>query len=89
MTKKPFMIAETGASELGGDKADWIKWAFAHDLPRLRRVRAIVWFNGRERWANFSVSSSRASLRAFRAQVASPRYAGTTEDVVEQGGIDR
>jgi endoglucanase len=85
MTKKPFMIAETGAGEVGGDKAEWIRDAFGKDLPRLRRVRAVVWFNGRQKWADWDVDSSRESLLAFQAAVASPRYSGTAEDV-EQGG---
>jgi beta-mannanase len=86
MTKKPFMIAETGVSELGGDKSQWIRWTFAKDLPRMPRVRAVVWFNGRERWADFSVASTPRSLRAFRAAVASPRYSGTAQDILEAGG---
>ncbi|HEX8646256.1 MAG TPA: glycosyl hydrolase [Thermoleophilaceae bacterium] len=85
MTKRPFMIAETGAGELGGDKAEWIRWMFRDDLPRMRRIRAVVWFNGREKWADFDVESSRESLRAFRTAVAAPRYSGTAADV-ELGG---
>jgi beta-mannanase len=85
MTKKPFMIAETATGETGGDKAEWIRWTFGSDIPRMPRVRAVVWFNGRERWARWDVDSSRASLRAFRSAVAAPRYSGTAEDV-EQGG---
>jgi hypothetical protein len=88
MTKKPFMIAETSAGEVGGDKARWIERTFAKDLPRMPRVRAVVWFNGRQQWANWDVDSSRDSLRAFRAAVAAPRYSGTAEDV-KQGGRDR
>jgi mannan endo-1,4-beta-mannosidase len=87
MTGKPVMIAETAASEIGGDKAKWIDWTFRVDLPRMPRVRAVIWFNGHEDWANWHVNSSRASLRAFRFAVTSPRYSGTAKDV-EQGGRD-
>ena len=85
MTRKPFMVAETAAGETGGDKAAWIKRTFGRDLRRMPRIRAVVWFNGRQQWANWNVNSSRESLRAFRAAVASPRYAGTAADV-KRGG---
>ncbi len=85
MTRKPLMIAETAAHEVGGDKADWIRWLFTQDLRRMPRVRAVVWFNGRENWARWDVHSTGRSLRAFRKHVASPRYSGTATDV-ERGG---
>jgi mannan endo-1,4-beta-mannosidase len=88
MTRKPFVIAETAAGEAGGDKARWIEQTFRRDLPRMRRVRAVIWFNGRQQWAHWDVDSTRAALRAFRAAAADPRYAGTAADV-EQGGRDR
>jgi hypothetical protein len=86
LADKPVMIAETGAGEVGGDKARWIKRAFDRDLPRLPRVRAVVWVNERAEWADFHVDSSRASLRAFKAAVADPRYAGTPADI-KRGGL--
>ena len=95
MTDKPFLIAETAAGEVGGDKAKWIKQTFARDLPRMPRVRAVVWFNGREQfdklkqWVEWDVDSTPASLAAFRRAVASPRYAGTARDVIEIRGGDR
>ena len=88
ITDKPIVIAETGAGEVGGDKSRWIRRAFGRDLPRLRRVRALIWFDDRDQIADFRIDSTRASLRAFRAAVASPRYAGTAADV-KQGGLDR
>jgi endoglucanase len=88
MTRKPVMIAETATSDLGGDKAEWIRWLFEQDLRRMPRIRAVVWFNGRENWAKWDVDSSARSLRAFRKYVASSRYSGTATDV-EQGGRRR
>jgi hypothetical protein len=81
MTSKPVLIAETAAAEVGGDKADWIRRAFGHDLRRLPHVRAVVWFNGKDKWAHWDVDSTRRSLRAFRAALASPRYAGDADYV--------
>ena len=48
----------------------------------MSRVRAVIWFNGRKDWANWSVDSSPRALRAFRTAVVSPRYRGDAADVV-------
>lgn len=88
LSDKPVMIAETGAGEVGGDKASWIRRAFGRDLPRMRRVRAIVWFDERDQYADFRVDSTRTALRAFRAAVTAPRYAATAADV-KRGGQNR
>ena len=74
MTAKPFVIAETAAGEIGGDKRAWIDSAFRRELPELDRVRAVVWFNGKDKWAEWDVDSTPGSLSAFRDAVAAPRY---------------
>ena len=82
ISARPVAIAETGASEVGGDKAAWIRELFGPDLARMSRVRVVIWFNGRKDWANWSVDSSPRALRAFRTAVASPRYRGDAANVV-------
>lgn len=81
------MIVETAAGEVGGNKPRWITRTFGSDLRRMPRVRAVVWFNGRAHWANWSVNSTPASLRAFRTAVASRRYSGTAADVQQLSGL--
>jgi hypothetical protein len=67
---KPMMIAETASSEIGGDKAAWIRTAFAQDLPRrLSAVKAVVWFD-RDAELDWRISSSATALNAFRAVFA-------------------
>jgi hypothetical protein len=87
LTRKPLMIVETAAGEVGGNKPRWIARTFGSDLRHMPRVRAVVWFNGRAHWANWSVNSTPASLRAFRTAVASPRYSGTAADVQQLSGL--
>ncbi|HEX8075830.1 MAG TPA: glycosyl hydrolase [Thermoleophilaceae bacterium] len=82
ISSRPVAIAEIGASEIGGDKADWIRQTFARDLVRMARVRAVIWFNGRKNWANWNVDSSPRALAAFRSALALPRYAGTARNIV-------
>jgi len=70
MTDKPLMLAETASTEIGGDKAAWIRELWS-DLPaRMPRVRAVVWFNKNQE-TDWRVNSSDASLIAFREIVAS------------------
>ncbi len=73
---KPLMISETASTENGGSKADWIRQTFEDDLPRFPQIRAVIWFNQADGPSDFRVSSSPASLAAFRAVFDSPAYAG-------------
>lgn len=82
MTSKPIVIAETGAGQDGGDKAEWIASAFSREAPGFEHVRAIVWFNAVDEHADLRVDSSPQSLAAFRRAIASPRYAGTRETLL-------
>ncbi|MBA3413919.1 MAG: hypothetical protein H0U10_01670, partial [Chloroflexia bacterium] len=71
---KPVMIAETASAEEGGDKAAWVRSALLHDLPlRYPKVRALVWFD-EEKERDWTVDSSEATLREFRAAAAHPYY---------------
>jgi hypothetical protein len=82
LTSKPVLIAETAAGEEGGDKAAWIASALEREAPRFPNVRGLVWFNDEDPRADFRVDSSAVSLRAFRAAIASPVYAGTRETLL-------
>jgi mannan endo-1,4-beta-mannosidase len=70
---KPVMVAETGSSELGGDKATWIRKGFPEVRERLPEIDAIVWTNADLRGINhpdWRIDSSGASLAAY-AEIAS------------------
>lgn len=76
LTQKPMMIGETGSTDVGGSKPDWILNGLLHELPnRLPRVRAVVWFN-RDKEQGWQIDSSPQSLAAFRAVAHSPEYGG-------------
>lgn len=75
LAPKPIMIAETGSNEAGGNKARWLRRTLRHQLPRLKRVRAVVWFDAPD-GADFRVDSSPDALDAFRAGISSPLYSG-------------
>lgn len=81
LTNKPMMIAEVSCSEVGGNKAAWIRSGLLQDVPDLLpRVRAVVWFD-RDKVAegeyNWSIDSSPSSLAAFQEVAHSPLYGGS------------
>ncbi|MDF1522051.1 MAG: glycosyl hydrolase [Trueperaceae bacterium] len=63
---QPIWIAETASTDVGGDKAAWIRDMFA--TTAFPRMEAIVWFD-MEKEADWRVESSSASLRAFRSSL--------------------
>ncbi len=74
MTNKPMMIAETASTELGGDKAAWIRQGLLNEVPsRFPRIRAVVWFDENKE-TDWRVNSSRASLAAYAEVAATPSY---------------
>ncbi|HWA54648.1 MAG TPA: metal-dependent hydrolase [Solirubrobacterales bacterium] len=75
LARKPIMIAEIGSDESGGSKAAWLRRTLNHQLPRLKRVKAVVWFNATD-GADFRVDSSPDALAAFREGIGSPLYSG-------------
>ncbi len=75
ITSRPVIIAETGSSQTGGDKAAWVSSALRREIPRFARIRAVVWFSDIVGEVDFRVDSSPAALRAYRSGIASPRYA--------------
>jgi Glycosyl hydrolase family 26 len=79
LTAKPLMIAEIGATELGGDKAAWITDGFAQIVTAMPEVQAVTWFDSSDprREVDWRVDSSPRSLAAFRAVATSEAFSGT------------
>jgi membrane-bound metal-dependent hydrolase YbcI (DUF457 family) len=75
LAPKPIMIAEIGSDDTGGSKAHWLRRTLNHQLPRLKRLRAVVWFDATD-GADFRIDSSASALAAFREGIASPLYSG-------------
>jgi beta-mannanase len=73
---KPMMIAETASVENGGNKAAWIKDMLSRLPTQYPKVKAFIWNNIAEAGGTtWPLESSRASLAAFKAGIASSRYA--------------
>ncbi|HEX2266137.1 MAG TPA: glycosyl hydrolase [Solirubrobacterales bacterium] len=72
LSSRPVMIGEVGTNPRG--KPGWIRGALRSVL-RMRRVRALVWFDAYANGVDLRFSSGRRSLRAFRGMARRPRFA--------------
>jgi mannan endo-1,4-beta-mannosidase len=71
--EKPFMIAETGCAEEGGDKGRWIEEAFDVLKNRFPKIKIMVWFNIKKE-SDWRIESSYKSLQSFQKGVKSWVY---------------
>lgn len=77
ISTKPVIVTEISSSEIGGDKAAWIREGLLKTIPqKMPRVQAVVWFD-RNQEEDWRIDSSEASLQAYREVVASSLYGGT------------
>lgn len=69
LAPKPFWIAETGSTGVGGNKAKWI--SALRDLPdSFPLLDGLVWYDVRDRNGDFRIRQSGRTKRAFRAMTA-------------------
>jgi Glycosyl hydrolase family 26 len=80
ISRRPMMIGEVGTTDRG--KAHWISQALRHQLPQLRRIKALVWFNDGDNGVDLRLNGSHSALRAFRSAVRTKRYSGTRESLL-------
>ncbi|WP_341676483.1 glycosyl hydrolase [Niveibacterium sp. SC-1] len=77
---KPIVIGEMASSEVGGDKAAWLKDMFAV-LPRYPAIRALTWFDLNKE-TNWSLSSSDEVYLAFIKGLEQPYWRGNAEALI-------
>jgi Glycosyl hydrolase family 26 len=76
LSAKPVILTEVSSSEVGGDKAAWIREGFLKTIPQeFPRVNAVVWFD-RDQEEDWRIDSSSSSLAAYREVVGSSLYGG-------------
>jgi hypothetical protein len=81
ISDRPMIVGETGSSTSGGNEAEWVTSALEREIPKMPRIRAVVWFDDRFEGAGESsgldprVNSSAEVLQAFRSAISSPYYA--------------
>jgi len=76
ISSKPVIVTEVSSSEVGGDKAAWIREGFLKTIPQsFPRIGAVIWYD-RNQEENWRIDSSSSSLAAYREVVASSLYGG-------------
>jgi hypothetical protein len=71
--RKPIMIAETGSTERGGDKAAWLRSVQGSLESQFPSVAALVYFD-QAKELDWQVDSSPASVAAFRELARDPYF---------------
>jgi hypothetical protein len=84
---KPMMIAEFGSSEIGGDKAAWIRDALAQIPANYPQVRAMLWFDKFDDGMDWPIETSTAATSAFAEGVSQPVYRGADYGQLSGGSI--
>jgi hypothetical protein len=70
---KPIVLTEVGATEVGGNKAAWIRSLF-EGVAANPDIIGFVWFDHSINGTDWRIESSSAASEAFAAGVADPRY---------------
>lgn len=84
---KPVMIGEVASEERGGSKPRWIRKALRVIPARFRRVRAMLWFNEKDRGMRWPIESSRRSRNSFRRAIRRRVYRPSEFGGIEQSPI--
>ena len=72
---KPVFVAETASTEYGGDKAAWIRNAYATIPGSFPRLAGVIWFD-QNKETDWRVESSSTALSAYRSVVATASWQG-------------
>jgi hypothetical protein len=70
---KPIVITELGATEVGGNKPEWIRSLF-QGLADNPDIVGFVWFNHSVNGTDWRIESSGAASGQFASGVADERY---------------
>jgi len=77
LSTRPLIITETASSEVGGDKAEWIRTGFTETVPqKFPRITGVIWFNKIQE-DNWPIVSSAAALEAYREVANCSMYGGS------------
>jgi len=74
---KPMIIGETGSTEAGGSKAQWITDMFAalpHSFPK---IHGLQYFDKFDDGMDWPIETSASATAAFKAGIADSRYQGS------------
>ncbi len=79
LSNKPVIIAETGSTEIGGDKATWIRNMFETIHHDFNQIKGLIWFNVNKE-CDWRIDSSSKSLQAFKDAVKKDYSTNSTNE---------
>jgi beta-mannanase len=74
---KPMLVGETGSSEFGGSKAQWLSEMFAALPTRFPALRGLIYFDVIDAEHDWPIETSPEAQAAFAAGIADSRYRGS------------
>lgn len=89
LTSRPIMLGETGSGEVGGSKPHWLSAMLHRDVPRMKRIRALVFWSKDDPRGDLRIDSSAAALSAMRSALAGPLYASSRHSLLETPSLPR
>jgi hypothetical protein len=84
---KPMMIGETGATEIGGSKAAWIKDALGRIPTEYPSIRALLWFDKFDDGMDWPIETSSSATAAFAEGIQHSSYLGNSYGSLGSGTV--
>lgn len=81
ISSKPVVLAETGSGENGGYKSRWLASMLSHVVPRMKHLRAILFWSVADRRGDIRVDSSASALDSLRRGLQRPLYDSSRQAV--------
>jgi hypothetical protein len=78
VSKKPLIVAETGSTHIGGDKAAWITQGYTAAFNKWSGIKAIVYFNtdARPQHRDWRLTTPDSAMEAYRQLLTQPQFQG-------------
>jgi hypothetical protein len=81
---KPMMLGEVASNEIGGSKPAWIRQLLRIVPGKYRKIRALIWFDIKDRNTHWPIESSHKATKAFAQGIQRSVFRPN-----EFGGIDK
>jgi beta-mannanase len=81
ISSEPMMLAETGSGESGGYKSRWVSAMLRRVIPRMKHVRAVLFWSVADHRGDIRVDSSGGALGALQRALRKPLYQSSREAV--------
>jgi hypothetical protein len=82
ISSEPMLLAETGSGESGGYKARWLRSMMRKVIPRMKHVRAVVFWSVADHRGDIRIDSSGDALWALQSSLRLPLYRSSREAVL-------